>query len=87
MCQMSVERAITGQIKPTPVEAMLADADLTIVAARATQLFTIAIEKSLLIPDRNLRRQIVISDVCQCTKNTSWRKKSSEVWRSIFGST
>ena len=87
MCQSYVERAITGQTKTTPVGAILADADLTIVATRATQLSTIAIGKSLRMPDKNQRSQIVIAEVCQCTKNTSWRKKASEDWRSIFGST
>ena len=47
MRQMYAGRVITGQIKKTPVKAILAEADLPTVATRATQLSTIAIEKSL----------------------------------------
>ena len=43
MCQRYVGRAITGQIRTTLVE----EADLPTVATRATQLSTIAMEKSL----------------------------------------
>ena len=47
MCQRYAGRAITGQIKKTPVEAILAEADLPTVATRVTQLSTLAMEKSL----------------------------------------
>ena len=45
MCQRYAGRAITGQMKTTPVEAILEEADLPIVATWATQLSTIAMEK------------------------------------------
>ena len=47
MCQRYAGRAITGQIKTTPAEAILAEADLPTIATRATQLNTILMEKSL----------------------------------------
>ena len=87
MYQRYARRAITGQIKATPVEAILAEADLPTVAARATQLSNVAMEKSLRMPDTNPRMQVATAEVHQRTKKTSWRKKASEVWRSIFGST
>ena len=65
----------------TPVDAILAEADLPTVATRATQLSIIAVEKSLRMPDTNPRKQIATAEVRQRTK------KASEVWRSIFGST
>ena len=76
MCQRYAGRAITGQIKTSQT-----------VASRATQLSTIAMEMSLKMPDTNPRKQIATVEVRQRTKKTSWRKKASEVWRSIFGST
>ena len=87
MCQRYAGKAITGQIKTIPVEAILSEADLPTVAIRAMQLSSTDIEKSLLMPDTNPRRQIATVEVRQRTKKTSWRKKASEVWRSIFGST
>ena len=39
--------AITGQLLTTPVEAILAEANLTSIKIRAIQLSTIAMEKSL----------------------------------------
>ena len=47
MCQRYAGMAITGQIKMTPVEAILAEAGLPSVTIRVTQLSTIAMEKSL----------------------------------------
>ena len=72
-------RAITGQIKTTPVEAILADGEVPTVDTKSTQLSTKAIEKSLLMPDTNPSKQIATSEVHQRTKKTSWRKKASEV--------
>ena len=46
-----------------------------------------AMEKFLRMPDANPISQIVTADVRQRTKKTAWRKKASEVWRSIFEST
>ena len=87
MCQMYAERAITGEIKTTPVKVILAEAELQTVATRATQLSTIAIEKSHLMPHTNQRKQITTAEVHQPTKKTSWIKIASDVWRSIFGPT
>ena len=87
MCQRYAGRATTGQIKTTPVEAILAEADLPTVAIRATQPSTIAMEKSIKMPDTDRRKQIATADGLQRTTKTSWRKKASEVWRSIFGAT
>ena len=56
MCQRYAGRAITGQIKTTPVKAILAEADLPTVATRATQLSTIVIEKPFRMPDTNPRK-------------------------------
>ena len=47
MCQRYAERVISGQIKSTPVEAILARADVPTFATRTIQLSTIAMEKSL----------------------------------------
>ena len=60
---------------------------LPTVANRATQLSTLAMEKSLRMPDVNPRKQIATAEVGQRTKKTSWRKKVSELWRKIFGFT
>ena len=87
MCQRCAGRTITGQLKTTPVEVILAEADLLFVATRATQLSTMAMKNSLRMPDANPEKQIATEYVRQCTKNTRWRKKASDVWRSIFGST
>ena len=54
----------------TPVEAILAEADLQTVATRATQLGTIAMEKSSRMPDTNHRKHISTAEVRQCTKKT-----------------
>ena len=64
----------------SPVKAILAEVDLPTVATRATQLSTIAMEKSLLMYDTNPRRHIATAEVRQCTKKTSWRKKASEIY-------
>ena len=40
-------RSNTGQIKMTPVDVILAEADLPTVATRATQLSKLAVEKYL----------------------------------------
>ena len=56
MCQRKAGRAITRQIKTTPVEAILAEADLPAVATRATQLSTTDMEKSIRTPNTNPRR-------------------------------
>ena len=87
MCQRYAGGAITGQLKMTPAEVILVEADLPNVAIRATQLSVIAMEKSLRMPDANPRGRIAIAIVRQRTKKTSWRKTASEVRRSIFGST
>ena len=69
--QRNAGKAITGQIKTTPVKAILAEADFPTVATRATQLSTIVMEKSLLMPDTNPRMQIATAEVRQSTKKTS----------------
>ena len=84
MCQRYAGRAITGQFKTTPTEAILAEAFLPTVAKRATKFSTIAMEKPLRMPDTNPRRQLAIERVCQRTKNKSWRKIASEACRSIY---
>ena len=63
MCQRHAGNSIAGQIKTTPVEEILAEADFPTVAARATQLSTIAIEKSLRMPVAYPRRQIAAVEV------------------------
>ena len=73
MCQRYAGRAITGQVKMTPAEA-----DLPTVATRTTQLSTIAMEKSLRMPDTHPRRQIATTKVRQRTKKSSWRKTAGE---------
>ena len=73
MSQKYAGRDITGQIKTTLAEAILADADLQAVATRATQLSTIAMEKSLRMPDTNPRKQVATAEVRQRTKKRSWR--------------
>ena len=60
----------------THVEAILAEVDLQTVAIRATQLSTIAMEKSLRMPHTNSRRKIATAEVRQRTKKTSWRKNT-----------
>ena len=87
MCQRYIGSAITRQIKTTPVEAILAEFEHPTVATRATQLSTIAKEKSLRMLDTNTRKQIATAEVRQRTKKTCCRKKASEVWWFTFVST
>ena len=70
MCQRYSGWPITGQIKTTPVEAFITEADLWTVATRATILTTMAMEKSLRMHDANPRRQIATADVRQRTITT-----------------
>ena len=86
MCQRYAGRAISGQIMTTHAKKISAQADIPTVATGATQLSTIAMEKSLWMPDTNPRNQIATADVRQPTKKKSLRKKASEAWRSILGS-
>ena len=62
MCQRYAGGRITGQTKITPVKVISAEADLPTVATRATQVSTIAMEKTLWMPDTNLRRQIATAE-------------------------
>ena len=86
-CQRFVGRAITGKFKTTPVEAILADANLPKIGTRATQLCAIALEKSKRIAPENPRHQIAEQSSRQRTKKLSWRAKAGAVWESIFGKT
>ena len=71
ICQMYAGCAITGQVKMTPAEAILAEADFPTIATKATQLCTIAMEKSLRMPDMNPIRQLVRTKVGLRTNATS----------------
>ena len=79
MYQRNAGRAITGQIKATPVEAIAAEADLTTVATKATQLSSIAMEKSILMPEANPRRQTATAEARQHTEKTTKKEKACEV--------
>ena len=86
-CQRFAGRAITGQVKTTPVEAILAEANLSKIGTRATQLCAIALEKSKRIAPENPRHQIAEQSSRQRTKKPSWQTKAGAVWESIFGNT
>ena len=68
ICESHAGRAIIGEIKSTPIEAILAETDHPTVATRATLASTMAMKKSLQIPAMNPRRQIATADVRQRTK-------------------
>ena len=78
---------ICGQVKTTPVGAILAEANLPKISTRATQLCAIALEKSKRIASKNPRHQIAEQSSRQRTKKPSWRAKAGAVWESIFGNT
>ena len=83
--QRYAARAITGHVKTTPSEAVLAEADLPTIETRSKQLSVIALEKSLRMAEKNPRCLIARKDVKQRTTKMSWRKKASEAWSVIFG--
>ena len=87
MCHRYAGRAITGEMKATSDEAIIAEADLPTVTIKATQLSTIATEKSLRMLDAIQRRQIVTAQVLLRTKKSSLMKKASDVWRLILETT
>ena len=86
-CQRFAGRAITGQVKTTPVGAILAEANFPKISTKATQLCAIALEKSKRIAAENPRHQIAEQSCRQRTKKPSWRAKAGAVWESIFGNT
>ena len=86
-CQRFAGRAIIGQVKTTPVEAILAEANFPKIGTRATQLCAIALEKSKRIAPENPRHQIAEQSSRQRTKKPSWQTKDGAVWESIFGNT
>ena len=86
-CQRFAGRSITGQVKTTPVEAILAEANLPKIGTKATQLCAIALKKSKRIAPKNPRHQIAEQSSHQRTKKPSWRTKARAVWESIFGNT
>ena len=79
-CQRFAGRAITGQVKTTTVEAILADANLPKIGTRATQLCAIALKKSKRTAPENPRHQIAEQSFRQ-------RTKKPEQYGSIFGKT
>ena len=86
-CQRFAERAITKQVKTTPVEAIFAEANLPKIGTRATQICAIALEKSKRITPKIPRHQIAEQSSRQRMKKPSWRAKAGAVWESIFGNT
>ena len=74
-CQRFAERTITGQVKTTPVEAILAENNLSKIGTRTTQLCAIALEKSKTIAPENSRHQIAEQSSRQRTKKPSWQAK------------
>ena len=83
-CQRYAGRAITGHLKTTPVEAVLAEANLPTIETRGKQLCAIAMEKSLRQPLNNHRHHIATLEVKQRTTKQSWRSKARQIWGSIF---
>ena len=80
MCQRYAGRAITGQVKTIPAEAILVEVDIQTVVIMATQLSAVAMEKSYQMPDTNPRRQIAATKVRQHTKKTSQRGLEIYLW-------
>ena len=62
------------------MEAILAEANLSKIGTRATQLCAIALEKSKRIAPENPRHQIAEQSSRQRTKKPSWRAKAGAVW-------
>ena len=69
-------RAITGQLHATPVDAVLAEANLTSIKRRAIQLCTVAVDKSLRTTPINPRHTTATQLVRQSTQKPSWREKN-----------
>ena len=70
---------VTGKVKTTPVEAILAEANLPKIGMKATQLCAIALEKSKRIAPENPPYQIAEQSSRQRTKKPSWRTKAGAV--------
>ena len=85
--QRCAGQAITGQLRTTPVEAILAEANLPSIKTREIQLSTIAVEKSLRITRTNQRHTTATQQVRKRTKKPSWREKAGDVMRKIFHDT
>lgn len=78
-------RAITGQVRTTPKEAILAEANLPTIATRVEQLNTISLEKLYRLSESNPRQMLAERDTVQRTKKQGWRIKGKARWSAIFG--
>ena len=83
--QRCIGRAIIGQLRITPVEAIQAEMSLSSIMTRAIQLSTIAMGKSLM--KTNPPHATATKRVRQRNQRPSWREEAGGVWQKIFGDT
>ena len=83
--QRFAARASTGQFKTIPVQDVLYEAELSTIQCTATQQAAIAFDKSLWLTSTNPRRNIAEKRIQQRTTMQSWRSKTTESWKTIFG--
>ena len=77
-------RAVTGQLKTTPNEAVLLDAGLPTIKERCKFIAINALEKSMRLDPSNPRRQIAEKPQHRRTKKTDWRDHARDKWNEIF---
>ena len=77
-------RAVTGQLKTTPNEAVLLDAGLPTIKERCKFIAINALEKSMRLDPSNPRRQIAEKPQHRRLKKTDWRDHARDKWNEIF---
>jgi len=82
--QRYAARAVTGQLKTTPAEAVLIESDLPSIKTRSRQLAISAFDKALRLPEDNPRHGVATREEGIRTKKTDWRDHSGKIWRDIF---
>ena len=82
--QRYAARAVTGQLKTTPAEAILIESDLPSIKTRSRQLAISAFDKALRLPEDNPRHGVATREEGIRTKKTDWRDHSRKLWRDIF---
>ena len=76
-----------GHHHTTPVEDILAGANLPSIKTQSIQLSTISMEKSLRTTLTNPQHKTMTQRERLRTKKPSWREKAGDVWQKIIGDT
>lgn len=83
--QLEAARKITGALKSTPTEAVLAEANLPKIEDRARVLAVVAYERSLRCARESPRFQIATAEVGCRLKKQDWRSAAKEGFRQAMG--